>query len=198
LVWKDVTVGFTVVSIIAAFVPKNGSLLVAVTPILASCCLCLHIVLEWLFVGASGTTFGKLFEQCIVGPVASCLTFIGHMGNIPLAAVLYSNNVLFNGILAFIFSDLAVFPVLRLHAKYFCLEHGTLHCIFVGAIVITAIILQYIFKATWIIPSSKNIPELISLDFSELNYNFGPNVVFLLSSAAFFGVHFSMHGGSSP
>ena len=88
MVWKDVTVGFTVAGMIAAFVPRS--------------------FFEWLFVGISSTsdpTFWQLLEHCIVGPVAAFFTFIGSMGNIPLSAVLYGNGVSFAGIIAFIFSD---------------------------------------------------------------------------------------------
>jgi uncharacterized membrane protein YraQ (UPF0718 family) len=101
MVWKDVTIGFTVAGIIAAFVPRA--------------------FFEAMFVG-SGTpdpAFWQIAAQAVVGPVAAFFTFIGSMGNIPLAAVLYSNGVSFAGIMAFIFSDLVVFPVLRIQASYY-------------------------------------------------------------------------------
>jgi hypothetical protein len=57
--------------------------------------------------------------QPLVGPLAAFFTFIGSMGNIPLAAVLFGSGVSFAGVMAFIFSDLVVFPVLRISAQYF-------------------------------------------------------------------------------
>ncbi|HKK23013.1 MAG TPA: permease, partial [Pseudohaliea sp.] len=101
MVWKDVTIGFTVAGIIAAFVPTA--------------------FFEALFPGA-GTAdagFGQLLLQTLAGPLAAFFTFIGSMGNIPLAAVLYDNGVSFAGIMAFIFSDLVVLPVLRIQARYY-------------------------------------------------------------------------------
>ncbi|MDF9798753.1 uncharacterized membrane protein YraQ (UPF0718 family) [Catalinimonas alkaloidigena] len=102
MVWKDVTVGFTLAGIIAAFVPSS--------------------FFETLFIGTGGDqtsySFFTLLEHVVVGPVAAFCTVIGSMGNIPLASLLYSNGVSFAGIMAFIFSDLVVFPVLRINAKY--------------------------------------------------------------------------------
>ncbi|SER48197.1 hypothetical protein SAMN05421690_103013 [Nitrosomonas sp. Nm51] len=101
MVWKDVTVGFTVAGIIAAFVPQS--------------------FFQMLFVGsgADDPQFWQILLQTLVGPIAAFFTFIGSMGNIPLAAVLYGNGVRFAGVMAFIFSDLVVLPVLRIQAKYY-------------------------------------------------------------------------------
>lgn len=79
---------------------------------------------ETLFIGvghAPGQSYSflQLLEHVLVGPVVAFFTFIGSMGNIPLAAVLYGGGVNFAGIMAFIFSDLVVFPVLRIIAQYY-------------------------------------------------------------------------------
>ncbi|WP_431137705.1 permease, partial [Psychroserpens mesophilus] len=100
---KDVTVGFTIAGIVAAFVPDS--------------------FFQTLFInsgqGNTDFTFLEILEHVIVGPVAAFLTFIGSMGNIPLAALLFGKGVSFAGVMAFIFSDLVVFPVLRINAKYY-------------------------------------------------------------------------------
>lgn len=103
MVWKDVTIGFTIAGIIAVFVPSA--------------------FFQTLFIG-SGQSGGNpgffaVLENVLVGPIAAFFTFIGSMGNIPLAAVLYGNGVSFGGVMAFIFSDLVVFPVIRVNAKYY-------------------------------------------------------------------------------
>ena len=54
-----------------------------------------------------------------MGPVAAFFTFIGSMGNIPLAAVLFGEGVAFAGVMAFIFSDLIVLPVVKINARYY-------------------------------------------------------------------------------
>jgi uncharacterized protein len=102
MVWKDVTFGFAVAGIIAAFVPPA--------------------FFGMLFVGSGGPAEPSgwaILEQVLVGPLAAFLTFIGSMGNVPLAALLFANGVSFAGVMAFLFSDLVVFPVLRIHARYY-------------------------------------------------------------------------------
>jgi hypothetical protein len=57
-------------------------------------------------------------ENALVAPFVAALTFIGSMGNIPLATALNSNGVLFAGIMGFIYSDLMVPPLVTINAKY--------------------------------------------------------------------------------
>ena len=69
MVWKDVTFGSTVAGIIAAFVPKS--------------------FFQTLFVGGENPGFFAVLAQTLIGPVAAFFTFIGSMGNIPLASLLF-------------------------------------------------------------------------------------------------------------
>jgi uncharacterized membrane protein YraQ (UPF0718 family) len=175
MVWKDVTVGFTVAGIIAAFVPRE--------------------FFEWLFIGGNDPNFWQLLEHCIVGPVAAFFTFIGSMGNIPLAAVLYSNGVSFAGIIAFIFSDLVVIPVLRVNAKYYGWKMAMyILSMFLMIIIATALIMHYVFDAIGILPSTETVTGVTDRDHFDLNYTFGFNVFFLVISAVFFAWHFKMNG----
>jgi uncharacterized protein len=168
MVWKDVLIGFTVAGIIAAFVPRS--------------------FFEALFVGSGSQdpAFWEVLLQAIVGPVAAFFTFIGSMGNIPLAAVLYSNGVSFAGIMAFIFSDLVVFPVLRIQAKYYGWKM-TLYIlgIFLAVLVATAIILHYGFAAFGVLPDSANAQSVTNRQFFGVGYTLFFNLTFLALSAFF-------------
>ena len=81
MVWKDVTVGFTIAGIVAAFIPDS--------------------FFQTLFIntGNGNTNFGffTILEHIIVGPLVAFITFIGSMGNIPLAALLFGKGVSFAG-----------------------------------------------------------------------------------------------------
>ena len=135
MVWKDVTVGFTVAGLIAAFVPDT--------------------FFQTLFVGsgAEDPAFWEVLVQSLVGPVAAFATFIGSMGNVPLAGVLYSNGVSFAGVMAFLFSDLVVFPVLRINAAYYGWKMSLyILAAFLVALVASAVVLHYGFDLLGLLP----------------------------------------------
>lgn len=168
MVWKDVTVGFTIAGIIAAFVPKE--------------------FFEWLFIGGDDPNFLELVAQSLVGPVAAFFTFIGSMGNIPLAAVLYGNGVAFAGIMAFIFSDLVVIPVLRVNAKYYGWKMAIyILLVFFAVLVATALLLHYGFSMFGLLPSADQVKSIVEREFFVIDYTFWFNMVFLALSAVFVG-----------
>ena len=166
MVWRDVTVGFTVAGIIAAFVPQS--------------------FFQSLFVGAGDPDAGflEVLLQCIVGPIAAFFTFIGSMGNIPLAAVLFGNGVAFAGIMAFIFSDLVVFPVLRIQAEYYGWKMALyILAVFLLVLIATALILHYGFAALDLLPDSSNAKNVVDRDFFKVDYTLFLNIAFLCVSS---------------
>jgi uncharacterized membrane protein YraQ (UPF0718 family) len=168
MVWKDVAIGFTVAGIIAAFVPRG--------------------FFQALFVG-SGTddpAVWQLLLQALVGPVAAFFTFIGSMGNIPLAAVLYGNGVSFAGIMAFIFSDLVVFPVLRIQASYYGWKMAIyILGVFLVVLVATALILHYGFALFGLLPDAGSAQSVTERTFFAVDYTLFLNLAFIALSAAF-------------
>ena len=168
MVWKDVTIGFTVAGVIAAFVPRS--------------------FFETLFVGGDDPGFLALLAQALVGPVAAFFTFIGSMGNIPLAAVLYGNGVAFAGIMAFIFSDLVVIPVLRVNAKYYGWRMALyILAVFFVVLVMTALALHYGFALLGLLPSAEDVKSVTEREFFAIDYTFWLNMTFLALSAVFVG-----------
>ena len=166
MVWKDVSIGFTIAGIILAFVPDS--------------------FFQTLFIntGEGQTSFGffTLLQHVIVGPFAAFMTFIGSMGNIPLAALLFGKGVSFAGVMAFIFSDLVVFPVLRINAKYYGWKMALLILsLLFTALIGTSLILHYSLDAFRWLPdiSSANIADQ---DHFQFNYTFFINIGFLLIS----------------
>ena len=55
----------------------------------------------------------------IIGPIIAVLSFVCSVGNVPLAAVLWSGGISFAGVLAFLFADLIVLPILAIYRKYY-------------------------------------------------------------------------------
>jgi uncharacterized protein len=58
-------------------------------------------------------------ENVIVGPIIAVLSFVCSVGNVPLAAVLWSGGISFAGVMAFIFADLIVLPIIAIYRKYY-------------------------------------------------------------------------------
>lgn len=166
MVWKDVTVGFTIAGIVAAFIPDS--------------------FFQTLFInsgeGRESLGFFTLLEHVVVGPVAAFLTFIGSMGNIPLAALLFDKGVSFAGVIAFIFSDLVVFPVLRINAKYYGWRMS-LFILFLlfASLIITSLFLHYSFDLFGLIPEA-SANSITEKEHFQIDYTFYLNVFFLVIS----------------
>jgi uncharacterized protein len=58
-------------------------------------------------------------ENVMVGPIIAVLSFVCSVGNVPLAAVLWSGGISFGGVMAFIFADLIVLPIIWVYKKYY-------------------------------------------------------------------------------
>ncbi len=162
MVWKDVTIGFTIAGIIAAFVP--GAFFV------------------WLFPGTGAEMapgFGHVLLQTLIGPLAAVFTFIGSMGNIPLAGLLYANGVSVAGIMAFIFSDLIVVPVLRVNAQFYGWRMALyIAGVFLAALIVTALAIHYGFLALGLSPEASSHPLPSPESRFALDYTFVLNLAF--------------------
>ena len=179
MVWKDVSIGFTVAGIIAAFVPKS--------------------FFEALFVGAGSKdpAFFEILLQSLVGPIAAFFTFIGSMGNIPLAAVLFSNGVSFAGIMAFIFSDLVVFPVLRIQAKYYGWKMALyILGVFLVILVASSLIMHMGFSFLELLPDSNSAKKVTDREFFKVDYTFFLNILFLALSGLAVFLHLKNKDGN--
>ncbi len=161
MVWEEILIGFTIAGFVAVLVPKqvwSSIFLINLSDSLPS----------WLIA----------LENALVGPLVAAMTFIGSMGNIPLATVLYSNGIFFTGIMAFIYSDLMVPPLVAVNVKYY----GKKVALYIAgimyiSIIITALLLNMIFGVLDILPqSSKQIAELTQF---KIDYTFWMNLLFI-------------------
>jgi len=165
MVWKDVLIGFTVAGVISAFVPES--------------------FFATLFVG-SGTEssqnpgFFAVVSQTLVGPVAAFFTFIGSMGNIPLAALLYGHGVSFAGVMAFIFSDLVVFPVLRINSMYYGWKMALyILVMLLSGLVIVSLLMHYGLAALNLLPPAGRGAAPAEQELFAIDYGFYLNLAFL-------------------
>jgi uncharacterized protein len=98
----------------------------------------------------------KAIENAIVGPIIAVLSFVCSIGNVPLAAVLWSGGIGFAGVLAFIFADLIVLPIVLAYRKYYGRAFALrITALMFVTMVIAALIVAGLFGAAGLIPTSR-------------------------------------------
>jgi uncharacterized membrane protein YraQ (UPF0718 family) len=98
----------------------------------------------------------KLVENAIVGPIVAALSFVCSVGNVPLAAVLWSGGIGFAGVIAFIFADLIIIPIIQIYRKYYGDEYALrIVALMFVAMVLAAVIVDGLFSAAGLIPSTR-------------------------------------------
>jgi uncharacterized protein len=134
MLWKEITLGFLLAGFIAQF--GNG-------------------FFESLFLKDAPQPIPTI-ENVIVGPLIAVLSFVCSVGNVPLAAVLWSGGISFAGVLAFLFADLIVLPILAIYRKYY----GTAFALRITALmlvtmVLAALTVDAVFSVSGLIPTSR-------------------------------------------
>ena len=171
MVWEEILIGFTIAGFVAVLIPAG--------------------VWENIFlIGAHGGLPDWLIalENAAIAPFVAAMTFIGSMGNIPIATVLNANGVLFAGIMGFIYSDLMVPPLVMINAKYY----GWRVALYIAgvmyvSIVATALILNYLFGALGVIPESgRKVEDVAQFSF---DYTFYMNIVFIAVAGSLMWLH---------
>jgi uncharacterized membrane protein YraQ (UPF0718 family) len=120
----------------------------------------------------------------VIGPVIAVLSFVCSVGNVPLAAVLWSGGLSFAGVMAFIFADLIVLPIVVAYRKYY----GTAFALRIVALmlvtmVLAALLIDLLFSALGLIPTAR--PSTSDVFGSiELDYKLALNAFATLAFVA--------------
>ena len=132
MLWKEITIGFLLAGFIGLLGNDffNGLFLTGAPPLV------------------------RTIENVLVGPLIAILSFVCSIGNVPLAAVLWSGGISFAWVIAFIFADLIVLTIVAAYRKYY----GTAFALRITAlmfvtIVIAALIVDGLFGLAGLIPS---------------------------------------------
>jgi uncharacterized protein len=129
----------------------------------------------------------------IVGPLVAIVSFVCSIGNVPLAAVLWNGGISFGGVVAFIFADLLIIPILNIYRKYYgAAMMLTLLGTFYASMVAAGYAVELIFGAASLIPSQRNATVMHA--GISWNYTTWLNVAFLALAAALV-VRFVTTGG---
>ena len=155
-IWKDIVAGLLIAGALAAWVPNE--------------------LWQRLFL-TSNSTLAALWGP-LIGPLISVISFVCSIGNVPLAAVLWNGGISFGGVLAFIFADLIILPILNIYRRYY----GRRMMAFLGltfyvAMAGAAYLVQGLFGFLGLIPMDRH--ALVVEASISLNYTAVLNVVFL-------------------
>jgi uncharacterized membrane protein YraQ (UPF0718 family) len=115
--------------------------------------------------------------SALIGPVIAVLSFVCSVGNVPLAAVLWAGGMSFAGVMAFIFADLIVLPILVAYRKFYGTEFAVrITALMYLTMVLAAIAIDLLFSALGLIPDVR--PTTADVFGSiELDYKFVLNVI---------------------
>jgi uncharacterized membrane protein YraQ (UPF0718 family) len=156
MLWKEITIGFLLAGFVAQF--GNG-------------------FFERLFIRHAPAPLPTV-ENVLIGPLIAVLSFVCSVGNVPLAAVLWSGGIGFAGVLAFLFADLIVLPILAIYHKYY----GTRFALRVGALMFTtmvlaALIVNAIFSALGLVPTGSRPARTVIFSSISVNYKLALNIL---------------------
>jgi uncharacterized membrane protein YraQ (UPF0718 family)/YHS domain-containing protein len=129
----------------------------------------------------------RTIENVILGPIVAVLSFVCSVGNVPLAAVLWSGGISFGGVIAFLFADLIVLPIIVAYRKYY----GTRFAVRITALmfvtmVIAALIINAVFGGLGLIPTGARPSRGDIFGAIHLDYKLVLNILGMAIFAALF------------
>ena len=140
--------------------------------------------------GALSTVWGAL-----IGPLVAMLSFVCSIGNVPLAAVLWNGGISFGGVLAFIFADLIILPILNIYRKYYGRRMAIFLLVtFYATMAAAGLIVDLLFQALGLAPTGPRHAKVVEVAVS-LNYTTVLNVVFLVLAGVLLVRYFRQGGG---
>jgi hypothetical protein len=122
--------------------------------------------------------FAKLWGP-LIGPLVAIVSFVCSVGNIPLAAVLWNNGISFGGVIAFIFADLIILPILDIYRKYYGWRvTAFIFATFYAAMAGAALIVDAAFHAVGLVPKERQA-QAVEASITW-NYTTWLNIAFLI------------------
>ena len=157
---RDLVIGLLVAGAIAAWVPDSF----------------------WRGFFFAGHPLAEKLWGPIIGPLVAVFSFVCSIGNVPLAVVLWKGGISFGGVVAFIFADLLILPILSIYRKYYGLRMAAfLAATFYVAMVTAGFVIELVFGGLGLVPaqSTAKIPmQGVSWDYTTYL-----NIAFLLLAA---------------
>lgn len=158
-VWKDIVLGLLIAGLLATTVPNSF----------------------WnAFFLQSHPTLAILWGP-LIGPIIAIFSFVCSVGNVPLAAVLWNGGISFGGVIAFIFADLLVLPILDIYRKYYGYKMMiAIFLVYYIAMACSALIIELLFQFFHLIPAKRSA-QIVEMSM-QFNYTSVLNMIFAVIS----------------
>jgi len=156
MIWIDIALGLLIAGALAVWVPKEF----------------------WQAFFLSTDPVGSKIVGPLIGPIVAIVSFVCSVGNVPLAAVLWNGGISFGGVIAFLFADLIVLPILDIYRRYYGLRIALLLLgVSYAAMAGAAYILELVFDVAGLVPQQRSA-QIIEAHLTW-NYTTWLNTAFL-------------------
>ncbi|WP_406470020.1 permease [Streptomyces sp. NBC_01615] len=157
---RDVVVGLLIAGAIAAWVPDSF----------------------WRTFFFDGHPLEAKLWGPVIGPLVAVASFVCSIGNVPLAVVLWKGGISFGGVVAFIFADLLILPIINIYRKYYGARTAVfIFATFYFAMVIAGYVVELVFGGLGLIPRQDDAK--LPAEGISWNYTTWLNIAFLLLAA---------------
>lgn len=149
-VWIDIVAGLLIAGALAAWVPDDF----------------------WTGLFLSHDPAWSKIVGPLIGPAVAVISFVCSVGNVPLAAVLWNGGISFGGVVAFLFADLIVLPIIDIYRKYYGPRVAALlFGLFYAAMAAAGYIVEFLFGALGLVPANRGVQilqEAVSWNYTSV------------------------------
>ncbi len=155
--WSDLLLGFLIAGALGALVPDSF----------------------WSGLFLQGHGIVSEVWGALIGPLVAVISFVCSVGNVPLAAVLWRGGISFGGVIAFIFADLIIIPIINIYRKYYG-RRAAVYLFVVSYLTMAAsgLVVGLLFNATGLTPTNHSVTAFFDTGISW-DYNTFLNIAFL-------------------
>ena len=145
----------------------------------------------WKALFVTGHGFWSDLENVVLGPFLAIISFVCSIGNVPLAAALWTGGITFGGTIAFVFADLIALPLLLIYRKYYGTRlTAKLLAVFWATMSLAGLVTDYLFRVLGIAPAADTTAHgMVGRDVWGWNHTTVLNVLALLAFAGIYWLY---------